>query len=335
MVRPLRIGFLVVRLFPMYVLMLAADALRLANKYAVQRKFDWVLVSDDGRPVEASNGIRMDCEAAVDQAQDFDYAFVLAGDDQTRALTRRIRQWVLRVDRSNAVLGAIDSGAFLLAECRVVRQRALTVHPGAAAAFRERYPDVTMRPDPVVRDGRLVTCAGGLAVLNMMLSLIDQHCGAAVAQSVADDMVVRGEGAGGPPTPRAHNQKSKGYEIDDIIRLMEQSLEEPLSLAALSSRVGLSRRQMTRQFQASLGRSPMDYYRTLRLTHAKQLVFQSDLAMSKIAAAVGFQSLSAFSRCFAAEFGCSPRKLLMTLRKEGNSAAVPAGNRFKRLPLRG
>jgi transcriptional regulator GlxA family with amidase domain len=126
---PVRIGFLLVRLFPMYVLVLATDALRLANKYAGERKFDWVLISDEGRPVEASNGIRMDCDIAAGDARDLNYAFVLAGDDQTRTLTRRIRQWVLRIGRSKTVLGAIDSGVFLLAECRVIRHRSITVHP--------------------------------------------------------------------------------------------------------------------------------------------------------------------------------------------------------------
>jgi AraC family carnitine catabolism transcriptional activator len=79
----------------------------------------------------------------------------------------------------------------------------------------------------------------------------------------------------------------------------------------------------------------MDYYRTLRLNHAKQFLFQSDLTISEIAVAAGFQSLSAFSRCFSAEFGCSPRQLLSNLRKAGNAAAVPLHNKHKRVQLHG
>jgi transcriptional regulator GlxA family with amidase domain len=331
---PVRIGFLVVRLFPMYVLVLATDALRLANKYARERKFDWVLISDEGRPVEASNGIRMDCDVAAGDARDLDYAFVVAGDDQARALTGRIRQWLLRIGRSKTVLGAVDSGVFLLAECRVIRHRSITVHPGAVSAFQEQYPDIAVREDPVVRDGTLVTCAGGISIVSLMLSLIREHCGQAVARSVAEDMVLGGSSTGGRPITQAIDQNSSTSSVDEVIQLMEQAFEEPLSLQTLSMRVRRSRRQITRQFQQSLGRSPMDYYRTLRLNRAKQLLFQSDLSVSKIAVTVGFQSLSAFSRCFSAEFGCSPRQLLTSLRKEGNAAAVPLGNKYKRIPLR-
>ena len=330
---PIRVGLLLVRLFPMYVLVLATDALRLANKYAGERKFDWVLISDEGRPVEASNGIRMDCDIAAGDARDLGYAFVLAGDDQTRTLTRRIRQCLFRIARSKTVLGAIDSGVFLLAECRLVRHRSITVHPGAVAAFQEQYPDIAVCKDPVVRDGTLVTCAGGLSVVSLMLSLIREHCSQAVARSVAQDMVLSGSSTGGRPITQAIDRSSETSSVDEVIQLMEQAIEEPLSMHSLSTRVRLSRRQITRQFQQNLGRSPMDYYRTLRLNHAKQLLFQSDLTISEIAVAVGFQSLSAFSRCFSAEFGCSPRQQLSILRKEGNAAAVPLHNKHKRVQL--
>jgi AraC family carnitine catabolism transcriptional activator len=78
----------------------------------------------------------------------------------------------------------------------------------------------------------------------------------------------------------------------------------------------------------------MAYYRKLRLNHARQLLFQSSLSVSEIALASGFRSVSAFSRCFAAEFGRSPRKLLANLRHAGHADAVPAENFRKRVGLR-
>jgi transcriptional regulator GlxA family with amidase domain len=330
----IRVGFLVVRLFPMYVLVLAADALRLANKYAVARRFDWVLISDEGRPVEASNGIHMDCDAAVHGSDELDYAFVLAGDDQTQAITRRIRRWLLHISRSNTVLGAIDSGVFLLAACRVLRRRPIAVHPGAAFAFREEYPDIPIHDGPVVEDSKLLTCAGGLSVVMLMLSIIKKHCGEAVAQAVAEDMVINGSTGANQPQGCPGGSGKHASSHDDVVDLMERHIEEPLSLQALSDRVGRSRRQVTRQFVENIGRSPMSFYRTLRLNRAKQLLFQSDLSISQIAAASGFQSLSSFSRCFSAEFECSPRTLLLNLRSDGNASAVPFTNRHKRLSLR-
>lgn len=327
---PVRIGFLLVRLFPMYVLVLATDALRLANKYVRERRFDWVLISDEGLPIEASNGIRIECDVATGDDRDLNYALVIAGDDQARALTKRVRNWLLRIDRSRTVLGAVDSGVFLLAASRLIRNRAVTVHPDAASAFAEQYPKVELRKGPVVRDGALLTCDGGLSIVNLMMSLIPEHCGPAVARSVADDMVVPGRITGDRPTPTLARHDGS-TSVDEVVQLMERAIEDPLSLRALATRAQRSRRQITREFRHHLGQSPMEYYRKLRLNRAKQLLSQSDLTVSDIATAVGFRSLSAFSRSFCVEFGLSPRRMRANLHEEGNAASVPSVNRHKRL----
>jgi AraC family carnitine catabolism transcriptional activator len=327
---PIRFGFLLLPLFPMYVVMLATEALRLANKYAGRRVFDWVLLGDDGGAVEASNGIRADCDAAIRDAPDLTYAFVVAGDDQGRRLTKRVRDWLVRLSRSNTILGAIDSGAFILAECRLVGSRPVTVHPAAMAAFREQFPDVPVRSEAVVAGG-LVACAGGVSTVGFMLAFIERHCGPAVARDVADDMVLGAPGREPVPTP----QRMPQADVEAIVAMMREAIETPLSLRTLSGRAGQSGRQVTRLFRSAVGRPPMAYYRTLRLNHARQLLFQSPLSISEIAIASGFQSVSAFSRCFAAEFGHSPRNLLSSLRLEGHAQAVPPHNRRKRMSLGG
>jgi AraC family carnitine catabolism transcriptional activator len=318
----------------MYVVILAIEALRLANKYAGKREFDWVLVSDDGKPIEASNRMRIDCDASIGDERDLPYAFVVAGDDQTQPLTGRLRRELIRIGRSKTILGAIDSGVFLLAECRLIRGRSVAVHPAAMAAFSEKYPDVPVLEDAIVWDGSLLTCAGGMSTVGLMLSVIRKHCSKAIARSVADDMVAGVSSYGIPMMARRRTKSHAATTIDDIVELMQLAIEEPISLRALSSRTGLSRRHITRIFRQNLGRAPMHYYRTLRLNHAKQLLFQSDLAISKIAVASGFRSLSAFSRRFSAEFGRSPRNLLSSLRKDGNASAVPAHNSIKHVQLR-
>jgi transcriptional regulator GlxA family with amidase domain len=332
-VMPIRIGFLLVRLFPMYVVMLAAEALRLANKYVGERRFDWAFISDRGSPVVASNGIRFECDVAPGNAGSLAYAFVVAGDDQSRTLTPVLRHWLRRVDRTRTILGAIDSGVFLLADCRLIKGRRITVHPDSGPALREQYPDIRLAADSVVRDGSLLTCAGGVATIDLMLSLITGHCGAAVARSVARDMVLNETGELGREGTKERAIDRVNTGVSGIARVMEQAIEEPLTLHAISERFAVSRRHITRLFRQSLGRAPMDYYRTLRLNHAKQLLFQSDLSVSQIAVASGFQSLSSFSRSFSTEFGCSPRSLLSELRQKGNSGLVPSSHQRKQIRL--
>jgi len=327
-----RIGFLVLRLFPMYTLMVATDALRLANKYAGYRAFDWALLSSDGAAVEASNGISIDCDLSVREANGFSHIFVVAGDDQTRSLTQDIRRWLVKNSRTETILGAIDSGAFILATCRVIRNRSITIHPGAVAAFQEEYPDIDIKQEPFLRDRSLLTSAGGMATTPMMLSMITELCGPDISKAVAEDMVTSWPSleTGSPPDGR-RPESAVPSAVEAVVQIMQSFIEEPMQMDQLVQRAGISRRQMTRLFRKTLGRSPMEYYRTMRLMHAKQLLFQSELSISAIAAASGFQSLSAFSRSFSSEFKQSPRELLETLRRQGNAAAVPSENLRKRI----
>lgn len=331
---PISIGFVLLRLFPMYAVILATDGLRLANKYARQRVFDWQFLSDRGRAVEASNGIHVDCDAALRDAAQLDYAFIVAGDDQNRKLAPDMRNWFVKASRSGTMLGAIDSGAFVLAEAKLIRGRSVTIHPMAVAAFQEEFPDATLTGESVTIDRSLITCAGGVATVELILRLVEQHCGPAIAQYVAEDMVVVRE----KPFSQRRGKKTDGHGESDLqllLKLMQENLETPLALPDLSDSVHLSERQVSRLFQGRFGQSPMAYYRKLRLNHAKQLLFQSKLSISEIAIASGFQSISAFSRCFSAEFGRSPRKQLRLLQESGNAEIVPAHHRNKRVKLRG
>jgi AraC family carnitine catabolism transcriptional activator len=334
---PVRLGFLLVRLFPMYVVVLATEALRLANKYAGRRVFDWHLLSEDGHAVEASNGISLDCDAALGRAPELAYGFVVAGDDQARTMTPLMRRWMVRAAGKGTVLGAIDSGVFLLAEARLVRERDVTVHPAAAAAFREQFPDVVVKDRPFVVDGSLITCSGGLATVDLLLMLIEKHCSAAIARDVASDMVSSRAAAfpvsGYPATGRL--DRDRGADLEKILKIMQQTVEAPITLKALADQAGLSERQFARVFYQAVGETPMVHYRKLRLNHAKQLLFQSNLSISEIAFASGFRSISSFSRCFSAEFGRPPRQLLAELRASGNARSVPAGNFRRRLRLQG
>lgn len=331
---PVRFGFVLVRLFPMYVVVLAMEALRLANKYAGRRAFDWQILSEDGQAVEASNGIAVDCDAALNDAPELAYAFIVAGDDQARTVTPHMRRWLVRAGGKGTVLGAIDSGVFLLAEARLIRDRTITVHPGAAAAFREQFPETKVQDRPVVVDRSIITCAGGMATVELLLMLIEKHCNAAIARDVASDMVSPDAVLSPPDGSTASPSERHGdADLETILHIMRQTVEAPLALHALARRAGFSERQFARVFHLATGEAPMAYYRKLRLNHAKQLLFQSDMGISEIAFASGFRSLSAFSRCFADEFGRSPRKLLAELRASGNTQAVPARNFSKRVSL--
>ena len=78
-----RYGFLLLPEFPMYALIPAIEALRVANQNKGRKLYSWHLFSADGRPVKAGNGMAVPVEAAVADVPWFPTVFVCAGNHPT------------------------------------------------------------------------------------------------------------------------------------------------------------------------------------------------------------------------------------------------------------
>lgn len=82
---------------------------------------------------------------------------------------------------------------------------------------------------------------------------------------------------------------------------------EPINLAQLSHRIGISSRQLQLAFRAHLGVTPKAYLRELRLEHAMNLLASTNPpAIADIAMAVGMPHLGRFAQYFTQRFGIRP-----------------------------
>ncbi len=82
--------------------------------------------------------------------------------------------------------------------------------------------------------------------------------------------------------------------------------DEAFSVEALASELGLSRSQMHRRLKDLTGQPAGAFLRGLRLGRAAQLLEANAGTVSEVAYAVGFRSLSHFSKCFRQQYGVLP-----------------------------
>ncbi|MFT5163655.1 MAG: signal transduction histidine kinase/DNA-binding response OmpR family regulator, partial [Alteromonadaceae bacterium] len=80
---------------------------------------------------------------------------------------------------------------------------------------------------------------------------------------------------------------------------------EDFNVATLGSEMNLSNRQLSRKMKAILDLTPVESIRGFRLKRAAELLTNGATA-STVAYEVGFTSHSYFSKCFKAQFDCSP-----------------------------
>ncbi|MCD4695331.1 MAG: tetratricopeptide repeat protein [Bacteroidales bacterium] len=94
-----------------------------------------------------------------------------------------------------------------------------------------------------------------------------------------------------------------------MIATVEDHISDPdLNVDQVTSEIGLSRSQLHRKTKALTGQTTTEFIRTIRLKRAACLFEQHYGSVAETVYAVGFNSLSYFTKCFHKQFGLSPKE---------------------------
>lgn len=96
--------------------------------------------------------------------------------------------------------------------------------------------------------------------------------------------------------------------IRDVLEYVQQHHTEAISVAQLAAQFGYSRSRFSYLFHAHLGYTVSEYISALRCQHAAQLLRETDMAVSDVAMAVGFESLRTFYRTFKNQYDMTPNQ---------------------------
>ncbi len=307
-VLPQHFAFIMLPEFTMMPVTSAIEPLRIANRLSEKELYAWSMHSLDGRPVAASNGILAMVNGDLDAVDEHATVVVCGGLNVHHHADKRVLAWLRKVARRGRDVGAVCTGAHILAEAGVLDGYSCTIHWENLPGFTEAFPEIRVTGSLFEIDKDRFSSAGGTTALDMMLALIASQHGADLAASVAEAIL---------HSPIRHHSEHQRMSLParigarhpklvGIIEEMENNLEEPLSPSLLAKRAGLSTRQLERLFRRYLDRSPKRYYLELRLKKARSLLLQTDMSVINVALACGFSSPSHFSKCYRAFYGRTP-----------------------------
>jgi AraC family transcriptional regulator, glycine betaine-responsive activator len=284
------------------------EPLRLANRLADKPLYKWTLHSVDGQPVAASSGILTMANGDLETIPADAAVIVCGGLNIQHHTDKRLLSWLRKVSRKGVDIGAVCTGAHVLAEAGLLDGYRCTIHWENLPGFTEAFPDIDVTGGLFEIDEDRFTSAGGTTALDMMLSVITTQHGPDMAAQVAETILHS------PIRHHSENQRlslparigARHPKLVSIIERMEENLEDPLSPSLLAKQAGLSTRQLERLFRRYLDRSPKRYYLELRLKKARSLLLQTDMSVINVALACGFSSPSHFSKCYRAYYGRTP-----------------------------
>jgi len=305
---PRRFVFVLLDQFTMHCMASAVDALRVANRMSGRELYEWVLAGEGGESATCSAGItfRLDCD--LDEMRREDVLLLCGGKDVQEATSKRLLNWLRREARRGPMVGGLCTAGYTLARAGLLDGKRATIHWENQDSFAEEFPEVNLTKSVFVIDGQRITTAGGTASIDLMLKIVADDYGEDLANLVADQLIytsIRTD----QDTQRLSIPTRIGVrhpKLGQVIRTMEQNIEDPISPAQLAKEVSMSTRQLERLFRRYLNRSPKRYYMELRLAKARNLLMQTDMSVINVALACGFASPSHFSKCYRAHYDTTP-----------------------------
>jgi transcriptional regulator GlxA family with amidase domain len=270
------------------------DVFTSANELSQRRAFRWEIVAISGRSVASSAGIPVATDGDVAELRPLPTVIVLSDADATGEDCAGLAAWLSAHPASIQRLGGIGGGCSVLGRI--------------AAMPKERARGHAQRKELFWRKDDFFGCRGGCATSDFALANVEALLGSAVAQQVM--MRLARQRVRKKIEPAADQQQSietvVAPPIKRAVALMRNTVSRPVPLPVIAAEAGIHLRHLERLFHRHLGVSPRGYYQRLRLARARDLVQGTMLGLARVAEAVGFDSLSHFSKCYMDAHGIRP-----------------------------
>jgi transcriptional regulator GlxA family with amidase domain len=276
---------------------LLAEGRRTTPGYAVE------LLARAPGTVATSSGLRLVADRAYRAVRGGVDTLLVAGGPGTPAAMRdrALLAWLRRMASRVRRLGAVCTGTFVLAEAGLLDGRRATSHWNWCATLAERYPRVTVDPDPIfIRDGHVYTSAGVTAGMDLALALVEEDYGRDVALQVARQLVLFLRRPGGQSQFSAQ-LATQAADREPLRELQAWIVDHPgadLSVPALARRVAMSPRNFARVFAQEVGTTPARFVEAVRVEAARRRLEESAHGVDVVASACGFGTAEAMRRAF-------------------------------------
>lgn len=310
----------------------------MAHGRSAESPFQPQIVSRDGLPFVAANGVRISPDASFETARDPDIVCITdLAVSPWEELGPRYEpevQWLRECHAAGALLASACSGALLLARTGLLDGLDATSHWAYCDALRRQYPATRWHPERgLVLAGpgqRIVMAGSGVAWHQLVLALIARHAGSQAAMELARINLLDWNAT----SPIAYASLTQGARVSDpVVHRCQQwaayhyATESPVrQMVSISA---LPERTFKRRFAQATGMSPIEYVHTLRLEEAKQMLESTDEPVEAIACEVGYQDASFFARLFRRRVSLTPaqyrRRFGGLKRRIEASAGAPAG----------
>ena len=286
-----------------------AEVLRAATKIHPPG-YELTVVAPDEGPLKTST-VTLAADLPIAACRfPIDTLIVAGGTGARRAEDdERLIEWLKEAASRSRRVTSVCTGAFLLAKAGLLDGRRATTHWASCADLAQRYPAVSVEPDPIfVRDGAIATSAGVTAGMDLALALVEEDLGRDVALAAARWLVLFLKRPGGQAQFSAQlaAHTAERAPLRELQAWIPDHLDQDLSVPALARRSAMSERNFARAFRRETGMTPAAYVESARVESARIALETGDLPVENVASQSGFGTVETMRRAFRRRVGVSP-----------------------------
>ena len=96
-------------------------------------------------------------------------------------------------------------------------------------------------------------------------------------------------------------------QVQKAVQALHEDCARQWTLGELATHAGLSRTSLAERFRKTMGNTPLNYLRTVRMQKAMSVLSESERSLEQVAQEVGYQDAFSFSKVFKRTVGVAPR----------------------------
>lgn len=269
-----------------------------------------LIISPDGKSVTGFNGMSITPHRRMDTSENYDIIItpVLFGDLDPILKKVEIVDWLKKQHEKGACLCSVCAGAFLTAEAGLINGRSATTHWKLASDFRNKYPDIILKPEKILIDEGDYICAGGItAYLDLCLYITGRFGSPELASTLSKLLLIDTARQAQLPYQSYCFQKSHGdKEILRAQEWLETHFTEHITIPKLANISRLGERTFARRFKKATGDTPLEYCRMIRIETARKMLETTNKTVEIITNSCGYDDTSSFRRLFKQATGLTP-----------------------------
>lgn len=240
----------------------------------------------------------------------FDAIVILPGlglEDKNN-ITNELVKYLRLQSNNGSYIGCACSGIFLLAEAGLAYNKLITIQNSLEDKLLENYPSLTISyRNELIQDGNIITTAGVTKWSSLIIKIIYNLAGEALAKELSDFFNV--------PLSFISNKNL----VNNIIykQVTDSNMEKArryilnnykkVDFEELSGLIGMSRRTFNRKFLKVFEIKPNMFLQKVRIYNALNLLENTNETVDFIVKEVGYEDVSSFRKLFKSETGFTPQ----------------------------